>query len=82
MYDESTPKMLDKTADILFGQSLPDQATAAVVVYSDRSQSTDNDFDRDLYELRKLADRVLGAGDGELPEDVLRPPWDALFGAG
>ena len=28
-----------------------------------------------------LADRVLGAGDGELPEDVLRPPWDALFGA-
>jgi len=28
-----------------------------------------------------VADRVLGAGDGELPEDVLRPPWDALFGA-
>jgi chemotaxis signal transduction protein len=29
-----------------------------------------------------VADRVLAADDGELPEDVLRPPWDALFGAG
>jgi len=29
-----------------------------------------------------VADRVLAAGDGELPADVLRPPWDAIFGAG
>jgi chemotaxis signal transduction protein len=29
-----------------------------------------------------LADRVLGPGEGQGGEEVLRPPWDALFGGG
>ena len=29
-----------------------------------------------------MADRVLGPGEGAMGEEVLRPPWDALFGAG
>jgi hypothetical protein len=53
MHDENTPKMSVKTADVLFGQST---VTLEVV-----GQSTGNDFERDLYELRKLADQVLEA---------------------
>lgn len=42
---DETPKMSDTTAKVLFGQPT----------------NNGNDFERDLYELRKLADRVLEA---------------------
>lgn len=29
-----------------------------------------------------VADRVLGVGEGDGGEEILRPPWDAIFGAG
>ena len=48
MHDETTAKMSATTAEVLFGPG----------GYLGVAPS---DFDRDLYELRKLADQVLGA---------------------
>lgn len=47
MHDETISTMSEKAADVLLGQPT--------------SQPIGNDFERDLYELRKLADRVLEA---------------------
>lgn len=47
MYDERTPKMSKEAADTVFGQPAGIRWGLG--------------FDRDLYELRKLADRVLAA---------------------